>query len=272
MMGGMVPAIRTFSARDFDARRLAARKAGRRVSVVLPARDEEATVGRIVACIRGELADVVDEVVVVDDGSTDRTAAAAVEAGARVVAGDGKGKGRAMWRGAWEADGDLVAFCDADVRNFEASFVVGLLGPLLTTEDVLFVKGCYHRPLDGRPGEGGRVTELMARPVLRVLFPELGGLRQPLGGEYAAPRAVLERLPFVEGWGVDIGLVLDVAARFGVRALAQVDLGERVHHNRPLDELGPQAEEVLRTALARAGLQPAVPELPPPLRPARYSA
>jgi glucosyl-3-phosphoglycerate synthase len=149
--------------------------------------------------------------------------------------------------------------------------VVGLLGPLLTTDDVLFVKGFYRRPLDGRAGEGGRVTELMARPVLRVLFPELADLRQPLGGECAASRQVLERLPFVEGWGVDIGLVLDVAHRYGVHALAQVDLGERVHHNRPLDELGPQAEAVLRTALARAGMQPPVPELRPLVR-TRYTA
>jgi glucosyl-3-phosphoglycerate synthase len=163
-------------------------------------------------------------------------------------------------------------YCDADVRNFGAEFVVGLLGPLLTTDDVLFVKGHYRRPFDGRAGEGGRVTELMARPVLRVFFPELADLRQPLGGECAAPRGVLAQLPFVEGWGVDIGLVLDVANRYGTRSLAQVDLGERVHHNRPLDELSPQAEAVLRTALSRAGVHPPVPELAPLGRSERYTA
>lgn len=261
MMVPMAPGLRTFSEREFEGGWLANRKAGRRVSVVLPARDEEATVGPIVACIARHLVDghgLADEVVVVDDRSSDRTAAVAAAAGARVVAGDGQGKGRAMWRGTQETEGDLVAYCDADVRNFDASFVIGLLGPLLTTDDIAFVKGFYRRPFHGRPDEGGRVTELLARPLLRVLFPELADLRQPLGGEYAARRGVLEQLSFEPGWGVDIGLVLDVARDWGTGALAQVDLGERVHHNRPLHELGDQAEAVLRTVLARTGTRPPV--------------
>lgn len=233
------------------------------VTVILPARDEEATIGPIIACIRRELPTVVDEVLVVDDASTDGTAEVARAAGARVVATGGGGKGEAMWRGAWEAEGDLLVYCDADVRNFSAGFVLGLLRPLLADEDVAFVKGYYRRAYQGRPGEGGRVTELVARPLLRVLFPALADVRQPLGGECAAPRHVLERVPFVRGWGVDIGLVLDIAARWGADAIAQVDLGERVHRNRPLAELQPQAEAILRTALARAGLQGPVDELPP---------
>lgn len=234
-----------------------------RVSVVLPARDEAATVGPIVACIRREMSALVDEVLVVDDGSTDATAQVAKEAGARVVTTEGRGKGEAMWRGAWEAEGDLLVYCDADVRNFSAAFVAGLLAPLLDGDDVALVKGYYRRAYEGRPGEGGRVTELLARPALQVLFPELAEVLQPLGGECAAPRLVLEQVPFVRGWGVDIALVLDVATGWGAGSIAQVDLGERVHRNRPLHELRPQAEAVLRTTLARAGLQPPVDELPP---------
>jgi glucosyl-3-phosphoglycerate synthase len=254
--------MRSFTHADFEVGALVAAKGGRRVSVCLPARDEEPTVGTIVACIR-TLDTLVDEVLVVDDGSADRTAAVARAAGARVVRGEGLGKGEAMQLAVRQAVGDIVAFCDADVRNFDTGFVLGLVGPLLATDDVAFVKGYYRRPFEGRPGEGGRVTELMARPLLRVLFPHLAGVVQPLGGECAGRREVFEQVPFVKGWGVDIALVLDVVARYGTGALAQVDLGERVHHNRPLHELSPQAEAVLRTVLARAGLQPAVPQLPP---------
>jgi glucosyl-3-phosphoglycerate synthase len=223
------------------------------VTVILPARDEAATVGAIVQCIRRDLAAVVDEVLVVDDASTDATAEVARAAGARVVATTGGGKGEAMWRGASEAKGELLVYCDADVRNFGPGFVLGLLRPLLDDGDVALVKGYYRRSYEGRAGEGGRVTELVARPLLSVLFPELAGIRQPLGGECAAPRHVLERVPFVHGWGVDIGLVLDVATRFGADAVAQVDLGERVHRNRPLAQLAGQADEVLAAVLSRTG-------------------
>jgi glucosyl-3-phosphoglycerate synthase len=241
-----------------------------RVSVILPARDEAATVGSIVACIRTDLPALVDEVLVVDDCSTDDTAEVARAAGARVVAGDGRGKGEAMWRGAWEAEGDLLVYCDADVRNFSAAFVERLVAPLRADAEVALVKGHYRRSYEGREGEGGRVTELMARPALAVLFPDLADMLQPLGGECAAPRRVLEQVPFVRGWGVDIALVLDVAAGWGADAITQVDLGERVHRNRPLHQLRPQAEAVLRTALARAGLQPPVDELPPLLETPGY--
>jgi glucosyl-3-phosphoglycerate synthase len=158
-----------------------------------------------------------------------------------------------MWKSVYAASGDVLVFCDADVREFDPLFVVGLVGPLLTSDDVGFVKGFYDRPVAGSDEQGGRVTELVARPLLDLLFPELAGLRQPLAGECAARRDVLERLPFVEGYGVDLGLVLDVADQFGAAALAQSDLGRRVHRNRPLRELAPQAAEVMRTALSRAG-------------------
>lgn len=255
----------TRAATDFDAATLVGRKGGRRITLCLPARDEEGTIGAIVSTIRRELCEaspLVDEILVVDDGSVDATAVTARVAGARVVSSGGRGKGHAMYEGLLAAEADVVAYCDADVRPFRAAFVVGLLGPLLAGDAIGFVKGFYDRPLDGRTGEGGRVTELVAKPLLRTLFPALAGFAQPLAGECAALRAVLEQVPFVGGYGVDIGLLIDVAERFGVSTMTQVDLGRRDHRNRPLAELGVQAEEVLRTALARAGLGEAVDERP----------
>jgi glucosyl-3-phosphoglycerate synthase len=252
---------------DFPAPTLAEAKArqGLTVSVCLPARDEEATVGHIVATIRRTLVEqfqLVDEVLVLDDGSTDSTAAVATWEGARVVAvgdvlpetGPGSGKGNAMWKSLDASEGDIVCWLDADVRNFGAHFVTGLLGPLLTQPDVVFVKGFYRRPLHDQPHGGGRVTELMARPLISTLFPELSRFVQPLSGEYAGRREVLETLPFVEGWGVELALLIDVVERYGLAATAQVDLGVREHRNRTLDELGPQATAILVTALRRAGL------------------
>lgn len=269
------PPLPAFHHLDFSAGGLAACKGGRRVTVCLPARDEEATVGPIVTTIVRDLVDgcgLVDEVLVVDDGSRDRTAAVARDAGALVVSTAGVGKGGAMWTGVFEAEGDVVAFCDADVADFPSSFVVGVLGPLLSDDHIGFVKAFYERPYEGRPGEGGRVTELVAKPLLRRLFPHLASLRQPLAGECAGRRDVLEQVPFVEGYGVDLGLVIDVVAAFGAGALAQVDLGHRRHRNRPLDELAPQADAVLATALARAGLAGEVAQGPPLVEVAAYRA
>jgi glucosyl-3-phosphoglycerate synthase len=254
------PAMRRFDHRHFDVGQLAAAKQTRTTSVCLPARNEAATIGEIVGQIRDH--PLVDEIVVVDDHSRDRTAAVAAEAGARVVDardvladyGEGPGKGQALWKATAVATGDLVAFCDADLRDFSTHYVDGLLGPLLVEPDLVFVKAFYDRPGDGHPRGGGRVTELVARPVLHLFFPHLAGVVQPLAGEFAARRDALVELPFVEGYGVDIGLLIDTAARFGVARMAQVDLGVRVHRNRPLAELGPMATVVLMTALRRAGV------------------
>jgi glucosyl-3-phosphoglycerate synthase len=254
------PIVRSWHHAEFSEARLRAAKRGRSISVCLPARDEAATIGPIVRVCRDVR--LVDEVVVVDDGSTDDTRPVALAAGARVVAaadvlpecGPASGKGEALWKSIHAAHGDLIVWCDADVRNFAPRFVVGLVGPLLTNDDVSLVKGFYDRPLDGRPGEGGRVTELVARPLISLLFPHLAPVLQPLGGECAGRREVLEQLPFVQGYGVDLALLVDVAERFGLDALAQVDLGVRVHRNRPLAELAAQAEAIIATALSRAGL------------------
>ena len=256
----MVVTPRAYRAADFDVEVLRAAKsdAGTSISVCIPARDEEATIGAIVGTIVRDLVDrqpLVDEVLVVDDRSRDRTAAEARGAGARVVGADevlpqcgaATGKGEALWKSLAASSGDIVVWCDADVRGFDARFVVGLVAPLLLGDDVDFVKGWYLR-------DGGRVTELVARPVIALLFPHLVPFAQPLSGEYAGRRSLLERLPFATGYGVDLGLLIDVAGVAGMERIAQVDLGVRVHRNRPLDELSPQAVAVLRTALDRAGV------------------
>lgn len=231
-----------------------------KVTVVIPARDEEATVAAVVAGVLGLGPDVVAEVLVVDDGSSDATARRAEAAGARVVgATAGPGKGQAMWQGVRESAGDVVVFCDADLAPFDPAYVPTLVDALLRHPGAALAKGRYHRT-----GTGGRVNELVARPSLELLHPAVAHLRQPLGGEYAAWRDVLEQVPFVHGYGVDLGLVLDVGARFGAGSVVEADLGERTHRNRPLDELRPQAVAVLEVALQRAGvLGRTVGECPP---------
>ncbi len=260
---------RTWAHPPWDAAGLTAAKGARTVSVVLPALDEEATVGGVVAAVRPLVGTLVDELVVVDSGSTDATAARARAAGARVVARDAvlpevpvlPGKGEVLWRSLAATVGDVVVFLDSDLIDMGPEFVVSLLGPLLTVDGVELVKGFYHRPLrlpspgateaDATLSGGGRVTELTARPVLAALRPELSGVVQPLGGEYAATRALLESVPFAAGYGVEIGLLLDTHRTRGLDAIGQVDLGVRKHRHRSLRALGATAAEVLDAALRR---------------------
>ncbi|WP_329281399.1 glucosyl-3-phosphoglycerate synthase [Streptomyces sp. NBC_00691] len=263
---------RSWSVADRPLERILAAKRNTKVSVVLPALNEEATVGDIVAVIRRELMSeavpLVDELVVIDSGSTDRTAEVAAAAGARVVARDAilpripavPGKGEVLWRSLMVTTGDVVCFIDADLRDFSADFVSGIVGPLLTDPDVDFVKAMYDRPFgaefDGvaagrASGQGGRVTELVARPLLNLHWPRLAGFVQPLGGEYAARRSLLERLPFPVGYGVELGLLVDALHTVGLDALAQVDVGVRKHRHQDGLALGRMAAAIYRTAQLR---------------------
>lgn len=256
-------ARRSWSAADRPPGLLAAAKQGAQVSVVLPALNEAATVGRIVSVIRRDLmsgpAPLVDELVVIDSGSTDRTGEVAAAAGARVVHRDDilpglpavPGKGEVLWRSLLVTSGDIVCFVDADLKDFSADFVTGIVGPLLTEPDVLFVKAMYDRPLGDEPGQGGRVTELVARPLLNLHWPLLAGFVQPLGGEYAVRRSLLERLPFPVGYGVELGLLVDALHTVGLDALGQVDVGVRRHRHQDGQALGRMAAAIYRTAQLR---------------------
>jgi glucosyl-3-phosphoglycerate synthase len=255
---------RSWSAADRTLDQLLVAKAtrGTTVSVVLPALDEEATVGEIVTVIRRELMEkvpLVDELVVVDSGSVDATAKVAAAAGARVVHRDVilpklpavPGKGEVLWRSLLVTRGDIVCFVDADLREFSADFVSGIVGPLLTEPDLQFVKAMYDRPLNGAAGQGGRVTELVARPLLNLHWPLLAGFVQPLGGEYAVRRTLLERLPFPVGYGVELGLLVDALHTVGLDALGQVDVGVRIHRHQDERALGRMAAAIYRTAQLR---------------------
>ncbi|MFI5661105.1 glucosyl-3-phosphoglycerate synthase [Streptomyces sp. NPDC051684] len=256
---------RSWSVADHPLHRLIAAKhaSGQTVSVVLPALNEEETVGEIVSEIRRTLmtdaVPLVDELVVIDSGSTDRTSEVAAAAGARVEHRDTilprvpvrAGKGEVLWRSLFVTSGDIVCFVDADLQEFSADFVSGIVGPLLTEPGVQFVKAMYDRPLAGAAGQGGRVTELMARPILNLHWPQLAGFVQPLGGEYAARRSLLERLPFPVGYGVELGLLVDALHTVGLDALAQVDVGVRKHRHQDGQALGRMAAAIYRTAQLR---------------------
>lgn len=248
---------------------LVAAKAGRTISVVLPALNEQETVESVIDSISPLVDGLVDELIVLDSGSTDDTEIRAEAAGARVVSREQAvpglptrpGKGEALWRSLAATSGDIVVFIDSDLTNPHPMFVPYLCGPLLTGEGIALVKGFYRRPLrvgdasgDAGSTGGGRVTELVARPLLAALRPELGCVLQPLGGEYAATRELLSSLPFAPGYGVEIGLLIDTYDRLGLDAIAQVNLGVRAHRNRPLDELGAMSRQVIATLLTRCGI------------------
>lgn len=253
---------------DWSPADLVAAKAGTTVSLVVPARNEEATVGDVVGRVREALVDtvgLVDEIVVIDSDSVDATSAAATDAGARVHRsadirpdlGTRPGKGEAMWKSLFVTTGDLVVFMDADLTDWDTHFVPGLLGPLLTDPDVLLVKGFYERPGAQGPLDGGRVTELVARPLIALLFPELADLVQPLAGEWAVRRTHFASLPVPTGYAVELAALVDTVARHGVGAIAQVDLGTRAHTHQPLLDLGAMATQIIAAALARSGSRPA---------------
>lgn len=254
---------RTYHHSAFPAQ-LLAEKRRRTASVLLPARNEAPTIGPIIAALAPlREQGVIDQIAVLDD-STDGTGDIAAGLGAEVYDqsslrpeyGPVVGKGDAMWRGLSIARGDVVCFLDADSEDFGNHFALGLLGPILMGDEVQFVKGFYRRPLrlEGMPRlpeGGGRVTELTARPLLNRFFPELAGVLQPLAGEIAARRDVLEQIPFACGYAVDVAMLIDVWRRVGVDALAQVDLDVRQNQHQPLSDLGPMASAVLSGITSR---------------------
>ena len=260
---------RTFHHSQFEPPaklRAAKERLGLTVSVCLPTREEAATVGGIVRTLRRNLLErsrLIDEIVVMDAGSSDDTAAIAQAEGARVLLeaevlpgeGPGSGKGEALWKSLHACQGDLLCWVDADIRNFHARFIYGLLGPLLLDPEIQYVKAFYERPIRERNAlratGGGRVTELLARPLINLLWPELAGIVQPLSGEYAGRRETLEQVPFFSGYGVELGLLVDIAARFGVDAIAQVDLDRRVHRNQDMQALGRMSFGILQAAFLR---------------------
>jgi glucosyl-3-phosphoglycerate synthase len=259
---------RTLAHATFPPERLAAERTAT-ASVILPARECAATVGPIVAALAAlRRCGAIDEVIVVDARSRDGTARIAAAAGAAVYQesellgelGPAQGKGDAMWRALSVAEGEVVCYLDADIDNFSAHFACGVLGPLLCpgaprAELVQFVKGSYRRPFryDGvaLPDGGGRVNHLMARPLLAMFYPELAGVRQPLAGEVAARRELLERLPFSTGYAVETAMLIDVWREVGLEGMVQVDLGVRHNRHQPLEALSHMAYEVLLAVCRR---------------------
>ena len=261
----------TFSSAEFaDLRRLvdAKERQGLRISVGLPTLNEEQTVAKVIRVIRSRLMErfpLVDELIVIDSDSSDRTREIARAEGIPVhihqetlpALGAYPGKGEAMWKSLHVLTGDLIVWVDTDVTNIHPKFVYGILGPLLLRPEIAFVKAFYRRPLNVG-GElqatgGGRVTELAARPLLNLFFPELSGMIQPLAGEQGGRRALLERLPFFTGYGVETGLLIDTLERAGLGAIAQVDMKQRVHRNQSLMALSKMAFEIMQVAMKRAG-------------------
>ena len=259
----------TFHANEFaDLKELMdlKEKQGSTISLALPALNEEETVGRVIQTIRKALMEdvpLLDEIVLIDSNSTDRTREIAKELGVSVhihqhllpELNPRPGKGEALWKSLLVTKGDIIAWIDTDIVNIHPRFVYGIIGPLLLNRHIQLVKGFYRRPLrvgdQVQAGGGGRVTELTARPLLNLFYPELSGIVQPLSGEYAGRREAMERAIFFSGYGVETGLVIDIFEQFGLNAIAQVDLLERIHHNQELEALGKMSFAIIQTVLRK---------------------
>ena len=242
------------------------RQQGLRISLALPALNEEETIGKVIRTMKKELMQrmpLLDEIVLIDSNSTDRTREIAKKEDVPVYIhqqllerlGARRGKGEALWKSLLVTRGDIIVWVDTDIVNIHPRFVYGIIGPLLMNPQIQFVKGFYRRPLkvDGKmqAGGGGRVTELTARPLLNLFYPELSGIVQPLSGEYGGRREALERAPFFSGYGVETGLLIDVYERYGLQAIAQVDLLERIHHNQHLEALSKMSFAIIQTVMRK---------------------
>lgn len=250
--------IKTFDPRSWTLETALEHKGDRTVSVCIPCKNEADTVGDLIRMIEPDLVgSLVDELIVLDDDSTDETAYIAEQAGAKVVSietvhdelGAGYGKGNALWGSLAISSGDIVVWVDGDITSFTRDWIVKLVLPLFIDSEVGLVKASYERP--SHLGGGGRTTELVARPLLSLFFPDLADLHQPLAGEFAGRRSMLEDIPFSMGWGVEVGMIIDMARTFGPESLGQVDLGIRLHRHHRLDVLAIQAAEVAATLLDR---------------------
>jgi glucosyl-3-phosphoglycerate synthase len=259
----------TFHADEFsDLKQLMAlkEKSGQTISLALPALNEELTVARVIQTVKRSLMDEVpllDEIVLIDSNSSDRTREIARELGIPVFIhqellpelGPRAGKGEGLWKSLFVTRGDIIAWIDTDIVNIHPRFVYGILGPLLLAPQVQFVKGFYRRPLKTgnkiQAGGGGRVTELTARPLINLFYPELSGVVQPLSGEYASRRSFLEQTPFFSTYGVETGLLIDAFEKHGLAAIAQVDLLERIHHNQTLEALSKMSFVIIQAFLRK---------------------
>ncbi|HET7143676.1 MAG TPA: glucosyl-3-phosphoglycerate synthase, partial [Anaerolineales bacterium] len=236
------------------------------ISLALPALNEEQTVGKVLKTLKNALMTripLLDEIMLIDSNSTDRTRQIAEKIGVPVHIhqkilpqyGLRKGKGEALWKSLYCTSGDIIIWVDTDIVNIHPRFIYGLIGPLLLRPEIDFAKGFYRRPLKVgnkmQAGSGGRVTELTARPLLNLFYPELSGIVQPLSGEYGGRRKALEQLPFFSGYGVEIGLLIDMFEKFGLTSIAQVDLLERIHHNQPLDALGKMSFAIIQAVIRK---------------------
>ena len=236
-------------------------KQGLTISLALPALNEQETVGKVIQTVKSALMDnlpLLDEIVLIDSNSTDQTRQIAESLGIPVYIhqqvlpnyGVRRGKGEALWKSLYVTHGDIILWIDTDIVNIHPRFIYGLIGPLLSNPSIQFVKGFYRRPLRVgdkiQAGGGGRVTELTARPLINLFYPQLSGVIQPLSGEYGGRRSVLTQLPFFSGYGVEIGLLIDIAEKCGLRAIAQVDLQERIHHNQPLEALSKMSFAIIQ--------------------------
>ncbi len=265
----------------WDLRRMVELKEeqGIRISLCIPTYNEESTIGKEILLFRSELVNrypLLDEVAVIDSGSTDRTREVAASFGADVYkaadilpeTGDKRGKGENLWKAIYQLSGDIIVYVDADIRNIHPRFVYGLVGPLIYDAEARYVKGFYDRPLslgkETRPSGGGRVTEILVRPLFSAFFPELSALIQPLSGEYAVRRDVLEAIAFPIGYGVETSHILDVYRRWGMEAFAQVDLDKRVHRNQTTAALGRMSFGILQSFFNRMqqfGMATDLPEI-----------